>query len=306
MKYERKDLFTTITGFLMAIADSVPGISGGTVAYILGKYDEFVISIASISGNSSKEEKRKARNFLIKLLIGWVIGLVLAISVIAGIVQTKPYELISLFLGFVILSIPYIIKQEGLLKHITIPHLLLSLVGVIAVVIITSFTSSAIDLTAQKSILNYVFIFGVGAIAISAMLIPGISGSTFMLIFGIYIPMVAALSQIMRFNFVNLDIVLAFGFGVLFGLFSFSKLVRFLLKHYRSKIVFFGVGLMIGSIYAIIMGPTTLADKVTKVNLGLDPVNFDNVKWIWLILGGVVIVSLEKLKNMIEGGKDDE
>ena len=301
MKYQKKDLFTTLTGSLMAIADSVPGISGGTVAYVLGKYDDFVGSVASISGKD-KNERKKALEFLIKLGVGWIAGFVFAIMIIASLINEKPYELISLFLGFIIISIPFIVKQEGILSHIKLSHIILCLIGIILVIVVTSFTSTAIDLSASKSLLNYFYIFIVGILVLSCMLLPGISGSTFLLIFGIYMPIVVALKEIMKFNFAGLDIVMAFGFGALVGLFGFSKLVKYLLKKYRHKVVYFGVGLMIGSIYAVVMGPTTLADEATKVNLGLEPLNFDNFKIIWFLVGGAIIVSLERLKTSVEGG----
>lgn len=306
MKYQKKDFLTTITGFLMAVADSVPGVSGGTIAYILGRYESFVGSIAAVGSKTDKKEKKNALDFLAKLGVGWVIGMLLSLSVIASFVTSKPYELVSLFLGFVIISIPFIVREEGLIKQLSLKNIIFGILGMILVFAVTSFSSTAIDLSGDTSILKYIYIFAAGVIAISAMILPGISGSTFLWIFGLYMPIIGAVKEVMKFNFASLDIVLVFGVGVLVGLFYFSKFIKYLLKNYRQRVVFFVIGLMIGSIYAIIMGPTSLTDSATKLSLGLDPLNFNNLKIIWLIAGGVIIMLLERLKYFVEGDKENE
>ena len=98
-------ILNIILGFCMALADSVPGVSGGTVAFLLGFYDEFINSLNYlIKGN--KEERIKAIKFLIKLLIGWVVGMALAVSILANVFDEGIYKISSLFLGLVITSIP--------------------------------------------------------------------------------------------------------------------------------------------------------------------------------------------------------
>lgn len=298
MKYNRKDVLTTLTGFLMAIADSVPGVSGGTIAYITGKYETFIGSIAALGSKSSKDEKKHAIEFLLKLGIGWVVGMVLAISLIASLVSVKPYELVSLFLGFIIISIPFIAREERILKHIELKNILCLLGGIITVVSITYFSSSVINLGTETSILKYIYIFIAGIIAISAMILPGISGSTFLLIFGLYIPIITAVKGVLHLDFSGLTICLVFGVGVLIGLFYFSKFLKHLLAQYRLQVVFVVIGLMIGSIYAIIMGPTALTDD-NKQSLGLAPLNLENFKLVWGLIGVATILGLEKLKNIL-------
>ncbi|MDL2211678.1 DUF368 domain-containing protein [Erysipelotrichaceae bacterium OttesenSCG-928-M19] len=301
MKYEKKDIMTTITGFLMAIADSVPGVSGGTIVYILGKYEDFVGSIASFGTKASKDAKKKAIDFLVKLGAGWIIGMLLALSVIASLVSTMTYELVSLFLGFVIVSIPFIMSEEKMSSYFSLKNIMFTIIGLVLVLVITSFTSTALDLSGDTSILKYVYIFAAGAIAISAMILPGISGSTFLLIFGLYMPIITAVKQVLHFNFTNLGIVIIFGLGVLIGLFYFSKLVKYLFNNYRQRVVYFVIGLMLGSIYAIIMGPTSLTNEVTNENLGLAPLSLENIKILWLLAGGLIIIGLEKLKTIGKG-----
>ena len=89
----------------MALADSVPGVSGGTIAFLLGFYDSFINSLNDIMGRDNAKRK-KAFFFLIKLGVGWVIGMLLAVSVLANVFESGIYKVSSLFLGFIILAIP--------------------------------------------------------------------------------------------------------------------------------------------------------------------------------------------------------
>ena len=100
-----------IRGFCMALADSVPGVSGGTIAFILGFYDDFVNSLNNlISGD--KLDRINAFKFLSKIGIGWVVGFILSVLFITNIFEKNIYEINSLFLGFIISSIPLIVKSE--------------------------------------------------------------------------------------------------------------------------------------------------------------------------------------------------
>ncbi|MEG0469215.1 MAG: DUF368 domain-containing protein, partial [Longicatena sp.] len=100
-----------IRGFCMALADSVPGVSGGTVAFVLGFYDKFIGSLdALMAGN--KQEKINALTFLMKLGVGWVIGFLAAVSVLANIFETRIYEISSLFMGFILFAIPIVVREE--------------------------------------------------------------------------------------------------------------------------------------------------------------------------------------------------
>lgn len=104
-------LINGFRGFCMALADSVPGVSGGTIAFVLGFYDKFIKSLNNIVfGN--KKEKIEALSFLIKLGIGWIIGMVLASLILTSLFESHIYKVSSLFLGFIIFSIPLIIKEE--------------------------------------------------------------------------------------------------------------------------------------------------------------------------------------------------
>ena len=102
-----------IRGFFMALADSVPGVSGGTIAFILGFYDNFIDSLNSLtSKSSSRKKKKESIIFLFKLGIGWIVGMVLSVIFLSSIFESHIYVISSGFTGFIIFSIPLIIKGE--------------------------------------------------------------------------------------------------------------------------------------------------------------------------------------------------
>ena len=97
----------------MALADSVPGVSGGTIAFVMGFYDKFINSLLSlVSRKSTKEEKKDSLIFLIKIGIGWVIGLLLAVKFISSVFEKNIYSISSLFVGLIVFAIPIILIEE--------------------------------------------------------------------------------------------------------------------------------------------------------------------------------------------------
>ena len=130
-------------------------------------------------------------------------------------------------------------------------------------------------------------------VAISAMVLPGISGSTLLLIFGLYFPITTAIREFLHMHFEYFLPLCIFGFGVIAGILLVIKLIKLSLKNFRSQTIYCIVGLMIGSFYAIIMGPTTL-------NVPKAPISIDTFSLIFFIIGGLFIFGLEKLKSIIE------
>ena len=196
-----------IRGFFMALADSVPGVSGGTIAFIMGFYDKFINSLDGIIFGD-KKKKRESLLFLIKLGIGWIVGMILSSLILANLFEKKIYIISSLFLGFIIFSIPLIIKEEKKLLKGKYLNLIFTLIGILVVVLITllnpvSSSSKIVDITN----LNFgliIYIILVGMFAISAMVLPGISGSTLLLIFGLYIPIMTGIKGVLHLNFIKL------------------------------------------------------------------------------------------------------
>ncbi len=287
-----------IRGFCMALADSVPGVSGGTIAFILGFYDDFVNSLNNLI-SSNKNGRIKSFKFLSKIGIGWVTGFILSVLFITNIFEKNIYEINSLFLGFIISSIPLIVKSEMKTLSNNKRNIIFILIGIIVVGAMTYFnpvTSSGQSFSIKYDDLNLIFIayiFVSGMIAISAMVLPGISGSTILLIFGLYAPILNGVKEILKLNFEYLPGILIFGFGVLLGVLLTVRTVRHLLRNFRSQTIYCIIGLMIGSIYSVIMGPTSL--EIPK-----PPMSIQSFSIIFFIIGCTLVPALEKLKDILK------
>ena len=287
MKKLKEIITNFINGFCMALADSVPGVSGGTVAFILGFYDNFINSLDDIF-RGNWEAKKHAAIYLLKILLGWAIGFVLAASILSELFSTKIYEMSSLFLGFITFAIPLVAKGEY-------KNIIFAILGIALVVAITLVSTNAnLNINLQEiNIGTAVYIFAVAMIAISAMILPGISGSTMLLIFGIYIPIMNNVKAFIHFDFSVLPSLIIFGFGIIFGVMVFAKIARKCLEKHRSQTVYAILGLMIGSIYSIVVGPATLKEPQPIMT----PSSFNIV---FFVIGGAIIVGLELLKRVLK------
>lgn len=256
-------LKTAVCGFFMALADSVPGVSGGTVAFFAGEYDSFIGSFGNIFGKD-KELRRMSLRFLARLGIGWIIGMVLSVSLLSGLFKTHIYAVSSLFLGMVAASVPLVIFEERLtLKALRPRHMLPFAAGAGAVVGLSLLHFSVA--TENFGFASALYVFFSGALAISAMVLPGISGSTLLLAFGLYVPIITGIRQLISFDFSAFPMLFIFGLGVLTGIFCSFKGIHYLLNHHRCGTVSAVIGLMLGSLFAVIMGPTTLSQPLSPL-----------------------------------------
>ena len=104
-------ILRVLGGLLMALADSVPGVSGGTIAFLMGFYDDFISSLHDII-SKDKRKRQKAIQFLVKLGSGWIVGMAMAALAITAVFEKYIYQVSSLFLGFVLFAIPLIMMEE--------------------------------------------------------------------------------------------------------------------------------------------------------------------------------------------------
>lgn len=294
MKNIKEYIVNFFNGFMMALADSVPGVSGGTIAFLLGFYDNLINSLDSLLSNN-KEKRNSGKKYLLKLGIGWVIGMAISVLILTSVFEKHIYEISSLFMGFIILSIPIIIKEEKETLRGKYINIIFTIIGIILVYLITYFNNTSITTMSLNnlSFSSAIYIFIAGMIAISAMILPGISGSTLLLIFGLYLPVITGIKDILHLNFAPFFGLTIFGLGIITGILSIIKLLKKALDKYRTQTVYMIIGLMIGSIYSIIMGPTTLD---TPVN----PINIYNFSFIFFIIGGLVVWGLQKIKSINE------
>ena len=148
-----------IRGFFMALADSVPGVSGGTIAFILGFYDEFIGSLNTLVSKNSKEEKIQALQFLLKIGVGWAIGMITSVLFLASIFEEHIYSISSVFIGFIIFSIPLIIKAEKETIKNKYLNIVWTITGILVVVAITVFNPVAGGTGFEVSWIDFICIY---------------------------------------------------------------------------------------------------------------------------------------------------
>ena len=288
-------LLTAFHGFCMALADSVPGVSGGTIAFILGFYDRFINALHALFQGSNAERKSSCL-YLVKLGVGWVIGMASCVILLSNLFEHNIYFMSSLFLGLTVCSIPFVASAEkNALKHWSSCWFLL--LGTAIVVGLSLLRTHADGLGAinyaQLQPLQFVWLFFSGAVAITAMVLPGISGSSVLLIAGVYLPTIQAVHSLMGLQFSVLPGLCALGLGVLAGVGVSIHAIQTALQNHRSAMVWLILGLMLGSLYAIANGPASL-------DTPLPPLSLATFQLPTFLLGIALLLVLEGVKRKLE------
>ncbi|WP_026775204.1 DUF368 domain-containing protein [Polaribacter sp. Hel_I_88] len=234
-----------LKGMAMGAADVVPGVSGGTIAFISGIYEELLGSISNVNVGLFKTLKNdgfKAAwkqlngNFLLALFIGIFISIVSLAKAIKYLLENQPVLLWSFFFGLVLASIIYIAKQITKWNLISIIILIL---GAFLAFYITTLN----PLVSESS--SSLYILFAGAIAICAMILPGISGSFILVLLGAYKPILDAVTNR------DFKTILIFMTGAVVGLLAFSKILKWLFANYKNYTLAVLTGFIIGSLNKI-------------------------------------------------------
>jgi putative membrane protein len=273
-----------LKGIGMGAADVVPGVSGGTIAFIVGIYEELLDSIKSIDGNSLKLLftgkvaafwKAINGNFLLSLVSGIAISIFSLAKLITYLLENQPVLIWSFFFGLVLASTLFVAKD---IKKWDWKTVLGFIIGTIVAFYITVATPA-------ETPNGLWFIFLCGAIAICAMILPGISGSFILVLLGKYFYVMEAVK--------NLDIVIIIVFvcGAVIGITSFSRLLSYLLRRLHDITIAVLAGFMLGSLNKV--WPWKAEDAISNILPD---------KLIWegaglLVLGFVIVYFLEKLSG---------
>lgn len=261
----------------MGAADVVPGVSGGTIAFITGIYDTLLESIRRINPSLfsiwKKDGFKAAFNhingfFLISLFAGIFTSIATLAKLISWLLETHPIPIWSFFFGLILVSVYHIIRQVEKRDAIRFVALL---IGIGFAYSITVLKPLHMEPTAINTILA-------GAIAICAMILPGISGSFILLLIGMYAPVLGAVKGF------QIDILALFLVGCVAGLLSFSHLLSWLLRKFRDLTLMFLTGLMIGTLPKIWPWKETLTwrtnskgEQVPLLEQNLSPFEFEYI-----------------------------
>ncbi|UZJ42063.1 DUF368 domain-containing protein [Prosthecochloris sp. SCSIO W1101] len=245
----------TIKGILMGAADVIPGVSGGTIAFITGIYETLIASLKSINSSALRKLFRfefhsfwKTINgsFLLSLFLGILISIITLSNTIVFLLENHVLLLLSFFFGLIIASAVVIVRK---VKTHSLIAWTAGLLGMLSAFVITSLS----PVTTPES---WWFIFLSGAIAICAMILPGISGSFILLLLGKYSFILEAIKEF------NVAVIAVFGVGCLVGLLGFVRILSKLLQRYHDQTMMLLAGIMIGSLTKVWPWKIAVADAV--------------------------------------------
>ena len=231
-------------GVAMGAADIVPGVSGGTIALISGIYEELIFTLKNINLSLLKTLfkdgfkvfwKSLNGNFLSVLLLGIASSVILLAQVIVFLLENHEFKIWGFFFGLIISSAFLIIKDVNPLNTMQIIWILSGIV--IAALISLSNTTQLPD--------TDIYIFLTGSIAITAMILPGISGSFILLLLSKYEYIITAIKEF------NIRTLFVFALGCIFGLIIFSRILHFLFQNYKMNLLSLLSGFLIGSLIKI-------------------------------------------------------
>lgn len=299
----------------MGAADVVPGVSGGTIAFITGILDTLLDSIRRINPSLIKVVREQGIKgafnhingpFLVCVFGGILTSIFSLSKLISYLLLNHPIPVWSFFFGLILISVVHMLKQ---VKGFSVIRIVLFTLGVLFAWGITMLNPISLEMT-------YLNIFIGGSIAICAMLLPGISGSFILLLLGLYPPVLAAAK-----NF-DIAVLAVFASGCIFGLLTFSHLLSALLRKFHDATLIFLTGLMLGTLgkiwpwkEVISWRENSAGEQVPLLEQNLSPMHFEQVtgqaahiSWaVAALLAGILLVwGMEKIAERNSGSDTDK
>ncbi|UII75256.1 DUF368 domain-containing protein [Flagellimonas sp. HMM57] len=257
-------VFVTLKGMAMGAADVVPGVSGGTIAFISGIYEELISSINNINLSLFKTLQKEGvkafwdkanGNFLLALFLGIFISVVSLAKFLSWLLENKPILLWSFFFGLVFASIFFVGKEIAKWNFGTIS---IFLIGAALAFVIT-------ELPPNENVNSLPYLFLSGALAVCAMILPGISGAFILVLLGSYKTILDAVHE------KDIKIVITVGLGAIFGLLSFARILKWMFNHYKNITLALLTGFILGSLNKIwpwkkVLETRTFGDKTIVID----------------------------------------
>lgn len=293
-------LILSLKGMAMGAADAVPGVSGGTIAFISGIYEELVNTISGVNLKLLKTLKTEGivafwrqlnGSFLVALLSGIMVSFFIFMKLAKYLIEHHPILIWSFFFGLIAASIFFVGRQ---IKRWNLLAIVGFLAGTIAAYYVTTLPTMANNE-------HTFFLFIAGAIAICAMILPGISGSFILVVLGAYTTLSQAISDL------DFKRIAVFASGALVGILSFSHLLKWLFKHYYNVTLALLTGFIFGSLNKIWPWKKVISfytnskgEQMPLVEESISPFSFDGDNQllfaiVLMVLGFLTIFILEKL-----------
>ncbi len=228
----------------MGASDLIPGVSGGTIALLLGIYDRLITAISGLLSSNWKKQLK----FLIPLGIGMATALLSLSHLIKWLFLNYPQPLQFFFLGLVIGILPNLFYQSEARNKFKAKHIILLILATIIVASLAFLIPDESPAIQDRTLLTYVLFISSGFIASAAMILPGISGSLVLMIIGVYYTVINGIVNL------HLDVLATVGIGIVIGIIVMSKIIKFLLVNYHTGTFAVIIGMVIGSIFILFEG----------------------------------------------------
>lgn len=298
-----------LRGMAMGAADVVPGVSGGTIAFITGIYEQLIASIKSFDLSALKVLREQGLaacwqhvngNFLTVLFLGILTSILSLAQVITFLLDNHPLVVWAFFFGLILASAIFLAQQ---LPQWRMSYVLALIIGVVVAVFIAMLKPAQVEM-------SYPVVFVAGSIAICAMILPGISGSFLLLLMGLYQPIMGAIKAF------DLPVLMVFAMGCGLGLLAFSHLLHWLLSRFHDHTMSVLTGFLLGSL-TLVWPWKHVVTSVTKSSGEVVPLEQKNVlPWqfeqltdldsqltavlIMAIIGFALVFILEKVAKIAE------
>lgn len=259
-------IFLVIKGFLLGIANIIPGVSGGTLALTLGIYQDLIGAISHFFKNLKKNLQ-----LLIPLGIGMVVAILLGSKIISYCLEKFTFPTTLFFIGLIVGGIPLLTKKlKGKkLKPFNLAVFLLTF-GIVMIMTFLNAGNNMVDLS-HMTIIQALLLFVVGMVAAATMVIPGVSGSFVLMLLGYYKPIVNTIGNLTNFSLLghNILVLAPFGVGILVGIVGIAKLIEYLLKKHEIPTYYGILGFVISSVIGLGIGLVGVETSTLQVLSGL-------------------------------------
>lgn len=248
----KKDNFLVLTvkGFIMGIGNVIPGVSGGTLALILGVYEKLIKSVSHLFDNFKNSFK-----FLLPVLLGIVIAFLSMSHVVTFCLENYLFATIMLFFGAVLGGLPMLFKKVKHEKTKAGDIIILLITAAVVFLLLFAGEGSSASF-AKLTVGKVILLFITGALASATMVVPGVSGSAFLMTIGYYYPLMVYVKNLTKAGADKghaVATLVPFGIGILFGIFAITKLIEYLLKNHETKTYWGIIGFVIASAAVIIL-----------------------------------------------------
>ena len=266
MQKQLENLLLIVKGFILGIANIIPGVSGGTLAMTMGIYEDIIKSISSIL-----KTPKKSLKLLLHLGIGGLLSILILSKLLNYTLTNYAFATTLFFIGLIVGGFPLLLKKAK--GHKVSLGYLLSFLSTTSLVIILRLLQTSENTVSLNnvSLFTIIILLLVGMLAASTMVIPGVSGSFVLMLIGFYKPILNTISNITKINLLghNLLILVPFGIGVLLGIVITAKLIEYLLKKYEIYTYYGIYGFILSSILVLILNVYNKATGIPEVVVGI-------------------------------------